>query len=178
MKKLLLTLVISIIFFSSTKPIFAHILATDHNIGAVLHIDPNDEPIAGQQASFFFEFKDKQGKFSPQNCNCTFTILENNNQLYAQPVFRDNNNPSLTSASVFFTFPVKDVYKIKVTGTPTTPGTFQPFTLTYDVRVDQDSANQSPGAQNWFTSHIIHILVGAAILVFVIVAFIQRKKTK
>ncbi len=33
---------------------FAHILSTDGRIGAVMHIDPDDNPIAGQPTKVLF----------------------------------------------------------------------------------------------------------------------------
>src|SRR5437773_8843060 len=70
----------------------AHFLKIDGSIGAVLHVDPDDDPIAGEQASFFLSFKDKQHKFSPQNCTCTFSIQEQNQTIYSQPLFQNNSN--------------------------------------------------------------------------------------
>src|SRR5438045_57931 len=90
------------VFWLNPHIVSAHVLKTDGNIGAVLHIDPDDDPIAGSQASFFFEFKDIQGKFQSQNCDCTFSIAEDGKEIFSQPLFQNNSNPSLTSASVFF----------------------------------------------------------------------------
>jgi hypothetical protein len=159
------------LFFAFTFPsqASAHILSTDGNIGAVIHIDPDDDPIAGEQTGFFFEFKDKQNKFNPQQCECRFTILEGGKELYAQPLFRDNTSPSLTSASVSYTFPIKDVYKIQVTGKPTSPDAFQPFTLTYDIRVERESDNKTPTEQTWLSTHVHHIRTTGIIAFFVII---------
>src|SRR5947207_173429 len=96
-------LIFSILFFSGS--VSAHILQTDKNIGAVLHIDPEDDPIAGEQSGFFFEFKDIQNKFEPKNCTCTISIIRENKEIYSQPLFQDNVNPSLSNSSLFYTFP-------------------------------------------------------------------------
>lgn len=154
----------------------AHILETDNTIGAVLHIDPNDEPIAGQQASFFFEFKDKQGKFNSQTCDCNFTILQHGKQIFTQPLFETNTNPSITSANIYFTFPTKDVYKIKITGNPINPDTFQPFTINYDIRVNENDSPQ-PSTRNWFFEHIMQIAIGLTIII-VIGAITLRTRSK
>src|SRR5437667_6752587 len=114
MNKLLSFLFFIGILLVFPKSVFAHFLAFDHTIGAVLHIDPNDDPIAGEQTSFFFEFKDKENKFTPQNCDCTFLIVKNGQTIYSQPLFANNQNPRLTNASVLYTLPQKDVYEIKV----------------------------------------------------------------
>ncbi len=189
MKRISLITFISLIAFFylfSPKNAEAHILKTDGNIGAVLHIDPEDDPIAGSQAGFFFEFKDKQNKFTPQNCDCTFSIAENGKEIFSQPLFQNSANPSLDSASLFFTFSEKNVYQVKVVGKPNNPDVFQPFTLTYDVRVARETPNSASNSNqnqnslsqttssNWFSTHIPHIIGGAIVGLFLIFALVKQ----
>lgn len=173
MKKILFLIIIINLFLVSAKPAEAHFLATDGNIGAILHVDPNDEPVAGSPASFFFEFKDKQNKFQPSNCNCTFEIDENGKTIFYQNLFANNSSPSLSNASVFYTFPKLDVYEIKVIGAPITPNAFQPFTLIWYFRVDE-YANQNGSSNpliNFFAVHLVHIiplaLIGIGFLAYI-----------
>lgn len=179
MKKFLaLIFLIVYLFFINTQPVQAHILQSDGSIGAVLHIDPADDPVAGQQSSFFFEFKDTENKFSPEKCDCKFSVVENGNEIFSQPVFQNNNSPSLTSASVFFTFPEINVYKIVITGKPISKDTFSAFTLNYDIRVAKENKNINliGTNKNWFSSHIFVILT-MLIAVFIILAnFLKRSK--
>ena len=180
MKKIIILTGLFFAFFLPPQA-SAHVLETDGNIGAVIHIDPDDDPIAGEQTGFFFEFKDKQNKFNSQHCECRFTILEGGRELYAQPLFRDNTSPSLTSASVYYTFPLKNIYKIQLTGKPTIPDTFQPFTLTYDIRVERESDKKiETTEESWFSIHTHHIRTTIIIAFFVIILGIylikHRKK--
>lgn len=179
MKRLYIIIVLTCILLISVKPVQAHFLETDKNIGAVLHVDPNDEPIAGSLASFFFEFKDKENKFKPENCDCTFEIDENGNNIYSQPLFQNSQNPSLTNASVFYTFPQRDVYQVKVVGKPTTDDAFQPFTLTWNFRVDQQAnpTGQSASEQNntnFISTYLIHFLAIGIFLIFFIIYYVQK----
>jgi hypothetical protein len=181
MKKSVLFLILSVIFLGIAKPAEAHFLATDGNIGAILHVDPNDSPVAGSQASFFFEFKDKQNKFKPENCNCTFEIDENGKTIFYQLLFQSNSNPNLSNASVFYTFPRIDVYEIKVVGNPEIPNAFQPFTLKWYFRVDQQ-ANQTGSDSsfvNFFSDHVSHIIPIALIVFgFAFYIYFNGSKTK
>jgi hypothetical protein len=151
-------LVVIVVFLSSLSfylPILAeaHFLVTDKNIGAVLHVEPNDEPVAGKPASFFFDFKDKQNKFTPQNCDCTFEIDENGKDIFSQALFHNETNPSLATASVTYAFHQRGVYQVKVIGKPLTPNEFQPFTLTWDFRIDQAVNKQDASQkQTFFTN--------------------------
>lgn len=160
----------------------AHVLQTDGSIGAVLHIEPDDDPIAGPVSSIFLEFKDKQNKFSSQNCNCTFSITENGQEIFNQPLFQTTNDPNSLTASIFFTFPQKDIYQLKVTGAPSTPNAFQPFTLTYDVRVERTAntnANQPQAASaNFLISHWGYFVGGGVILFFLVWIVLTKFKRK
>jgi hypothetical protein len=186
MKKILLLLIIPFLFFLTTKPAEAHFLATDGNIGAILHIDPNDQPIAGSQASFYFQFTDKQNKFQPYKCNCTFEIDENGKAIYTQSLFASNTQPSLSNASVFYTFPKIDVYEIKVIGKPITPNAFQPFTLIWYFRISDEAAKSgyigSGGTPlSFFSTHLIEFiplyLVVVGLIVFLIFKLLKTYKS-
>ena len=180
MKKILLLLLLTFIFFSTPKQAEAHFLATDGSIGAILHVDPNDSPVAGSQASFFFDFKDKQNKFKPENCNCTFEINENGKTIFSQDLFQSNSDPSLNNASVFYTFPTIAVYEIKVTGITLTSHAFQPFTLVWYFRVDQQAnQTQNNSFANFFSTHITHIIpIAIIVLGFALYIYFNVSKTK
>jgi hypothetical protein len=176
MKILLLSL---LFLFITATPAQAHVLITDGTIGAVLHVEPEDDPIAGAQSSFFFEFKDKQNKFKPENCDCTVTIKENNTVIFTQPLFQNTNNASLNDddASVSFSFPKRAIYEISVVGKPNTPGAFQPFNLKYTIRVERTAAATTPAPQSWITIHLVQLIGGVLVLGFLI-WFLLRKKKK
>jgi hypothetical protein len=168
MKKKFVFFILGLIFFVFTKHVYAHILQTDGTIGAVMHIDPNDDPIAGKQASFFFEFKDTTNKFDPKNCDCKMTIVEHNHTIYAQPLFANTSSSTIFSASGFYTLPQPDVYQIILTGTPLSNNAFQSFKLTYVVRAEPpDNTSPTPPTSNFFTTHIGHFIAG--ILLFLVV---------
>lgn len=164
----------------------AHVLKTDSSVGAVLHINPEDDPIIGQNASFFFEFKDTQNKFKPEDCECTFSIIQGNKEIHSQPLFQNNSKPSLTNAAAFYTFPEKGVYQIKVIGRPTKTNAFEPFTLTYDIRVARETdspINQPlsgfvPFNQPWISKYIVPLTALAIVLIFTIIALARQKINK
>lgn len=150
-------------------PVKAHVLKTDSSIGAVIHISPEDDPIAGEQADFFFEFKDRQGKFTPQGCDCTASIVTGGKEIYSQPLFQNSDNPSLEDATFSYTFPERNIYKVKVSGKPTEGNVFEPFTLEWDIRVERvvsskkNNVSQQSGFIDWTSRHIPH-LTGALVI--------------
>lgn len=146
MKKLLFVIVLFVVFIVLILPSksFAHVLETSGSVGAVIHVSPDDDPIAGRITDFFFDFKDKENKFKPNNCDCWYTITNSSGEeIDRQALFADSKQPSLTNASFSFTFPKKDVYTIKIIGKPLTPKAFEMFELTYNIRVARDLENRS-----------------------------------
>ena len=153
---------------------YAHVLQTDKNIGAVLHMDPEDDPIAGEPSSLFFEIKDKEGKFSPAACNCRFTVTENGTKIFTQSLSSDTTTPG-DGLSVIYTFPKKDIYEIQIAGTPTKPNEFQPFSLSYTVRVERINRANITDTSNTFSLHWIHfLLIGGGFILFLILLVRQK----
>jgi hypothetical protein len=180
MKRLLAALTM-IIFLLNTSPVSAHFLATDKNIGAVLHIDPSDDPVIGQQTSFFFEFKDKDNKFDPKNCDCIFLILENGNTIYTQPLYQNNSNPTLSNGSAFYTFRNKGAYEINVTGRSTKRDAFKSFNFKWSLRVEKTAAlkNSTNNFSSFFSIHFAHlVIIGMGVSVFFYLIRNNAKKKK
>ncbi len=178
---LLAFLTFNFLLLSFPNPVSAHVLKSDGSVGAVIHIDPEDDPIAGQETGFYFEFKDKQNKFKAENCDCTFSVMAGGEEIFTQPLFQDNS-PSLSNASVSYTFPRRDVYQVTVKGKPQTSNTFQPFTLTWDIRVERTventtSENTSSGWNTWIITHIPHI-VGGILASSFFLWVVMRKRPK
>ncbi len=154
----------------NTPLVSAHVLETDNTVGAVIHIDPGDEPIAKQPSAIFFEFKDKEDIFNVDQCNCTVSILKGGSVVYTILI----ESPQLT-----YTFPEKGDYQIKVAGKPIEEDTFLPFDLVYDVQVAKEAVvSSSPPTQkpNWISEHRAYLIGGAIVFVFLIFAISKQKK--
>lgn len=162
------------VFLAFPQSSLAHVLKIDESIGAVMHIQPEDDPVAGEESSFYFEFKDKKNTFDPKLCECTFSVTSNGQELYSQPLFQNNSQPSLTNASVYYTFPKRGVYVIKITGKPLSAGAFDDFTLSFNQRVERNSDTVTEKKSNWFLDHLPHFSVG--IIGFSLVSLVLYKK--
>src|SRR5579883_2562969 len=180
MKKIFLTSLFLFVSLFFVPPASAHVLITDKNIGAVMHTDPDDDPISGKQTSFFFEFKDTTNKFNPADCDCTFAISEKGKQIYSQPLYQNIQKPTLTNAVVFYTFPQKDDYHVTVTGKPNTDGEFQSFTLTYDVPVNKTSDQLTDDhSSSGSSGSSLYLWIGFFIILISFTGFVlyNRKKS-
>jgi len=176
MKKLLIFSIAIVSLLVTAQTTNAHFLAIDKNIGAVLHVDPNDSPPAGEQASLFFDIKDKENKFSLKNCNCRVDIYEGEKIIYSDAVLKDNKNPNLNTASFFYAFPQVDAYEVRLIGTPVSSASFKPFILSWSLRIDQKgkAADANQSKSNFFTTGAIYSIIGA--LTIIIVILILKKK--
>lgn len=180
MKKIFIIVVLFTLFSVNTRTVLGHVLTTDGSIGAVLHVSPDDDPVAGETTNFFFEFKDKDNKFDPVYCDCKVSIKEGDSEIYSGKLFSNSSNPSLENASFSFVFPHKNVFKIVVAGRPVNGGEFQEFNLSYDVRVARgiDNVVDKPNNSTWLGTHVWHIAIGALLtgLTFVLILKAIKKK--
>lgn len=167
-KKIFIIVVIVFLYILTPIPVSAHILETDGVIGAVLHIDPEDDPIVGQSTGMFFELKDKQGKFRLKDCDCSLVISEQNKQIYTEKLYQNSDDPNPTAS---FTFPQKDVYTLQLIGKPAEGSQFQPFALSYVIRVSRDTPAARSKPQ---TSPIIILLAVCVVLCFILLYGIKK----
>lgn len=138
-----------------SPPVSAHVLKTEGSIGVVMHIDPGDNPLAGGQSTLFFDVTDKTNKFNAAECACRVDISEGGKVIDSESF----------STAIPFIFPQKDVYQINLVGSPETPGQFQPFNLTYNVRVDTDAQNASAQTTGSNPPTTLVAILGGALLI-------------
>ncbi|WP_225913894.1 hypothetical protein [Leptolyngbya ohadii] len=140
-----LALTITPVLYSAidSSPGIAHEVETAGNVGATIHVEPNDRPRAGTSSLVWFALVKRGGQAIPlSDCNCALSV-------YAQPR-RSGDRPlqqpalSATSAegrsnlpSARVTFPRAGTYDVVLRGSPKTPGAFNPFQLSYTVTVAQ-----------------------------------------
>ncbi len=122
-----------------TTPATAHKIEIQKDVGATIHIEPNDAPRAGESALTWFALTQKGGKIIPLNeCNCKLSVYS---QTSAEKPFQQ---PQLKAVSqeryqgipgAEITFPVAGAYQLQLQGNPTNGANFSPFELKFDVNV-------------------------------------------
>lgn len=180
MRRTLLTTILCftiVSLFLSAGVASAHVLKVDGSIGSTLHVDPADNPVVGSPATFYFEIKDKQNKFTPEGCTCNVVISTSQGEvLYTEQLFTQSTSAGLSTPLLRYVFEKGGVYKVTLTGTPKTAGSFQNFQLGYDVRVENSEvATHTDGAG---TSSDVWLYTGLGVLVLVVLVLmaLQRKK--
>ena len=122
----------------------AHEVEIEGDVGATLHIEPNDTPKAGEEVLAWFALTRLGGETIPlESCNCTLAV-------YAQPNDQpyEGTTPALTPElsavnaegyqdipGARLTFPDVGTYTMVISGEPKQEGDFTPFTLDFEKTI-------------------------------------------
>lgn len=111
MKEFILALVLSLCLFHVTAS--AHVLISDdtNQIGAILHITPDDDPIAGEPSTIFFDIQNNAA--TKETHSFTLTIIHQDGTKDTAPISVSKN--TITSNYVF---PSQAVYTIILSADP------------------------------------------------------------
>jgi len=111
MKKCIFVLVLSLCLFQA--PARAHVLISDdtNQIGAVLHITPDDDPIAGEPSTIFFDIQNNAA--TKETHSFTLTIIHEDGTQDTAPISVSKN--TITSEYVF---PSQAVYTLLLSADP------------------------------------------------------------
>jgi hypothetical protein len=125
------------------SPTLAHQVQVSGEVGATIHIEPNDTPRAGQSSLVWFAVTRRGGQTIPFSaCNCELEV-------YAQPHQADSlplQEPTLRAVSAEdrqgipganVTFPRAGAYELVLKGRPVTAGNFPPFEFRFSITVTQ-----------------------------------------
>lgn len=137
----LLLLSVFVTFLISFYPASAHKVETAADVGATLHIEPNDTPRAGESAKTWFALTRKGGKVIPlAECDCRLVVYAEPHSPKEPPLLE----PSLQSIvaeryqgipGTEITFPRPGAYQLQLNGKPKNGASFQPFNLKFPVTV-------------------------------------------
>ncbi|HVZ12410.1 MAG TPA: hypothetical protein VG965_05250 [Patescibacteria group bacterium] len=141
----------------------AHEEAKDGNMTVVLHVEPNDNPIAQKLSNLDFEFADKQEKFKPQDCNCRLTIFLGDNKLLETNLKKTAEiEPSIFGLTTSYIFPAAGSYQIALSASPNKNNSFKNFDVSWTTQV---SAQQiKPRTEFSYTKTILTYFAFAAVL--------------
>jgi len=130
----------AVVTLAIASPVFAHKVQTATDVGATLHIEPNDNPRAGESSLTWFALTRKGGQIIPlSECDCKLAVYSGS-PTESQPLLE----PPLKAISAErfenipaaeIVFPQAGAYRLQFTGSPKVTGSFQPFELNYDISV-------------------------------------------
>lgn len=130
-------------------PVCAHEVEISGEVGATLHIEPNDRAKAGEPTQVWFALTEKGGKVIPlAECDCKLKVYagKQTDKPLGEPTLKAiaaEQYQGIPAAEV--TFPDVGTYKLELSGSPKSSAKFSPFNLSYDVVV-AEKAKESPKA--------------------------------
>jgi hypothetical protein len=183
-----------VISITTAHPISAHQVQIAADVGATLHIEPNDNPRSGEPTQAWFALTRKGGQAIPlTQCDCQLVV-------FAQP--HTPGEPALlepplepVSAERYqgipgaeITFPKPGIYQLQLSGKPVTGANFQPFQFEFDVTVAAGTTSSFPTVTdgnnapaqdiNIRSGLTIPVVAGAILITVGIVLFIIRGTKK
>jgi hypothetical protein len=124
-----------------TTPVVAHTEKVSGDVGGLLHIEPHDNPQAGQSAKTWIVLTRKGGQIIPlAQCNCQLSVYPEPHTEGTAPLLKPKLHP--VSAEQYkgipgadIVFPKAGAYELEISGSPKSGANFKPFTLSYTVNV-------------------------------------------
>jgi hypothetical protein len=163
MKSILYPAVLGLFFSLLLIPgmTYAHELKVGDHIGAVLHTEPNDEPIAGTTTPLYLAFKNNGEPFifSAYTIHTTITAESDHRAVSIPSADLQATSPDTVTFS--YIFPKKDLYTLTITGEPADASSSDPvipFSLSYDIRVDRVATGKN-AYQSFLQIHSLHAII-------------------
>lgn len=123
------------------KPAFAHKVKVSGDVGATLHIEPNDIPRAGEPSQAWFALTRKGGKvITLGECTCQLVVYAEPHVSGEPPLLQ----PTLQAITAeryqgipgaIINFPRPGAYQLQLSGKSATGKGFRPFILKFNVTV-------------------------------------------
>ncbi|MEL6764773.1 MAG: hypothetical protein AAFO87_14195, partial [Cyanobacteria bacterium J06607_6] len=125
----------------------AHDVQIADDVGATLHIEPDDVPLAGTPTTAWFALTQAGGTVIPlEQCNCRLTLYDNDAVAVETPPLTAISAEGFTDIpSAVVTFPEVGAYELVLQGSPEGDVEFSPFELRFEVVV---AGRGAPPASN------------------------------
>ncbi len=170
-KALLFTALLIAGIISQPLTAHAHVLLTDDSgqTGAILHINPDDDPVAGEPSTLFFDIQNQS--FSSHAHQVSLTVTDEEGVAADVPVSVANS-----SASATYIFPAQGAYRITLSAAADGAATAHAHTFTHTQRVSRGAAGSvlDKPVHVWAEAGIVASVCG--LLVLAIVTFNRRKE--
>ncbi|MEH1825030.1 MAG: hypothetical protein V7L22_06630 [Nostoc sp.] len=147
--KYLLFLSCLVISMTNLYPASAHKVEVGGDVGGTLHIEPNDNPRAGEPSQAWFALTRRGGRVIPlSQCNCQLAV-------YAEPYAAGEPallEPELKPVSAEryqgipgaeVVFPKPGIYELQLNGKPVSGARFKPFEFKFEVTVAGGSTQEN-----------------------------------
>jgi hypothetical protein len=118
----------------AAAPAWSHQIASNNGVSVQVHVNPNDEPIAGEPTTIWVvRVKGKDAIFSWKTCRCRMRVFDSTGTTIVDAAATVPKTP--------VTFPEAKAYGITFSGRVKRKGVWRPFKVTYAIRA---AASETP----------------------------------
>ncbi len=181
--KYLLFLNCLVIPITNVYPASAHSVKTAGDVGGTIHIEPNDNPRAGEPTQAWFALTRKGGKVIPlAQCNCQLAVYAQPHASGEPPLLEPSLNPvaaeryrGIPGAEIVF--PKPGIYQLQLNGKPVSEANFKPFNFKFEVTVaagtdnSQNSQDVNSGVAQSESKQLPLLAIALPILAFAGILF-------
>ncbi|MBN3951223.1 MAG: hypothetical protein HWQ38_34040 [Nostoc sp. NMS7] len=152
--KYLLFLSSLVISITNLYPVAAHQVEVAADVGATLHVEPNDNPSAGEPSQAWFALTRRGGKVIPlSQCNCRLAVYAKPYGAGEPPLLEPALEPVAAERykgvpGAEIVFPKPGIYELQLNGKPVSGARFKPFKLKFEVTVAGGSTDNSRNRQD------------------------------
>lgn len=125
------------------KTAYAHELQSEGSVHVIMHVAPNDNPIAGKQSTLVFYVFDDQENFSGTHCDCNVKVTMDGTNLLNKPINIGDKGFNHVG-ELPFSFSMLGDYQINLSGKPIDGSSFQAFNLTFTESVTNSDPPSNP----------------------------------
>ncbi len=166
-RTLIVQLVIVLVAISCFMPrrALAHVLIQDStvNVGAVLHINPDDDPVAGQSSELYFDIQDANSRVRIPYEGYQLLVTDETGQTkQIVTSFHDTN------VIATYVFPTQGLYRLELKSAPKYDQ-FQKVSLRYSLRVGRGIGHVTSRSYDWTSPLIIGSLGGVVLLAVLVI---------
>src|SRR5690349_1929660 len=94
----------------------AHEVESNNEVSALLHIYPNDAPVAGEKDQMEFTFWDSERTFALSKCDCTVKVLDGDSVVFSSNLATKSAEKYTQKTLVDFVFPHEGFFKVVLNG--------------------------------------------------------------
>jgi hypothetical protein len=156
----------------------AHESGQNNGISLVLHVEPNDVPLAGDKTSLSLYFTANQlaQNFNLARCKCIVTVIQNSAPISRHEIVANFGSASEASVDGVI-FPKPGKYQVVVSGSPTT-AVFPSFNIPFDITVGNSTRTAllaTGNTERWLIAGLLGLGL-SAIVGWIALQQIRRKK--
>lgn len=158
---------------------YAHVHERSGDISALIHISPDDKPVANDEAVIYLGIQDKNENIYVPNCSCTVSIKKDDEEVLKYKIVENSGDDStLYNAYVPLRFPSEGAYDIVLSGTVHNDDEHKEFSLNFATYVEekQNSPDTEEVSQNSLPIIIGGCILAAILLILFYIGFIRKKK--